>query len=257
VGVRGALGQTIAVSGHLRADSARGSAVRGAEVVIVPDARPTRSDSTGAFYVTVPAPGQYLLNVRAIGFKPLEQTIEITGKDSVGIDVVMHTTSTVLPTVNVKAQRRDYLSPALRGFEDRRAKGFGRFVAETTLRTMDNRQLAEVLTSQVPGLQVLRRASESFAVSSRNTKTSARVLGGPSTTRPACYSTIYLDGILVYDLASASRFGSAGIPSPPPNLSDYLVSSLAGIEFYGGEATAPSGYRHSGCGLLLLWTRER
>ena len=31
-----------------------------------------------------------------------------------------------------------------------------------------------------------------------------------------------------------------------------------GVEFYSGESNFPNGgYHHSGCGLLLLWTRER
>ena len=43
----------------------------------------------------------------------------------------------------------------------------------------------------------------------------------------------------------------------PPNLADINIDQLAGIEFYGGEATSPLGFHQNGCGLLLLWTRER
>jgi hypothetical protein len=131
-------------------------------------------------------------------------------------------------------------------------------VAETTLRAMDNRQLAEVLTSQVSGLQIIRRGSESFVASSRNTKQSDRVLTSPGQrSTAACYSTVYLDGVIIFDMSSATRLSRGGAPIQPPNLSDYAVSHLAGIEFYAGEASAPPGYRHTGCGLLLLWTRER
>jgi hypothetical protein len=43
----------------------------------------------------------------------------------------------------------------------------------------------------------------------------------------------------------------------PPSMDNFNVNSLAGVEYYGGEATAPLGFRNSGCGLLLLWTREK
>jgi hypothetical protein len=43
----------------------------------------------------------------------------------------------------------------------------------------------------------------------------------------------------------------------PPNLNDFSVKDLAGVEYYPGDATAPPQYHQSNCGLLLLWTREK
>ena len=45
----------------------------------------------------------------------------------------------------------------------------------------------------------------------------------------------------------------------PPNLRSMDVSTYAGVEFYQGGSTLPPQYNitDSGCGVLLLWTRER
>jgi hypothetical protein len=67
-----------------------------------------------------------------------------------------------------------------------------------------------------------------------------------------------MDGVMLFDLQATSRLQSAGgQPPPPPSMDDINVNELAGVEFYAGEATAPPGYRQSGCGLLMLWTREK
>jgi hypothetical protein len=86
--------------------------------------------------------------------------------------------------------------------------------------------------------------------STRTTKNGKTIVGTGTPRLTNCYATIYFDGVLRYDMGITPG-------SPPPELGDFLVTELAGIEYYPGEATAPPGYRHSGCGLLLLWTRER
>ena len=43
--------------------------------------------------------------------------------------------------------------------------------------------------------------------------------------------------------------------APPPNLDDFSVSTLAGVEYYAGGAALPPQFKSSGCGTLLLWTR--
>jgi hypothetical protein len=64
---------------------------------------------------------------------------------------------------------------------------------------------------------------------------------------------VYLDGMRLYDAIVASRSRAM----TPPNLNDFSVKDLAGVEYYPGDATAPPQYHQSNCGLLLLWTREK
>ena len=44
---------------------------------------------------------------------------------------------------------------------------------------------------------------------------------------------------------------------PPPVIDECDVDQLADVDFQGDQATAPIGFKNSGCGLLLLWTREK
>ena len=107
----------------------------------------------------------------------------------------------------------------------------------------DNERLSDIITAYAPGLTLVRSNQHNYAASSR--KGSVTAAG-----RGPCLATIYLDGALLYD-AGVANSGS------PPSMDDFNVNQLAGVEYYAGEATAPLGYRNSGCGLLLLWTRER
>jgi hypothetical protein len=68
-----------------------------------------------------------------------------------------------------------------------------------------------------------------------------------------CPATLYQDGIRVYD-ASFTKTSS-----DVPNLRDFPTKEYAAIEYYPGGATVPARYNttSSGCGVLLLWTRER
>jgi hypothetical protein len=242
-----AAAQAIVVSGVVHSDSKAGPGVRNAEVSIVPGPNPVRTDSAGQFRLIIPGAGPSLLNVRAVGFTKLESTVEIDGPDSSRIDIVLHPATTVLAPVEVKGDRVEYISPALRGFEDRRRAGIGRFVSEATLRQNDNRQFAEVLASRVPGARVISFGSRTFLGSTRTAKNGKTLVGGSGR---YCYASIYVDGVLRYDMSIAPGMG-------PPDLSEFAVDHLGGVEYYPGEATPPAGYRHSGCGLLLLWTRER
>jgi hypothetical protein len=66
-----------------------------------------------------------------------------------------------------------------------------------------------------------------------------------------CYVTVYVDGTRRYDKAESFR-------APPPALGGFVIGDLGGIEFYAGSATVPSQFQSkSGCGVLLVWTRER
>ena len=65
-----------------------------------------------------------------------------------------------------------------------------------------------------------------------------------------CWLTVYMDGVLTYSRKNGG---------PPPNFKDIATNQFAGVEFYAGGASLPAQYNasDSGCGTLLLWTRER
>ena len=170
-----------------------------------------------------------------------------------------------LDTVKVRAEAPpNYISPALRGFEERRMKGMGKFISEKELRANDHRPLPDVLT-KIPGIRMARYFSNTYVVNTRSGGAAAGrgALGGATggtggggrlglnDPPRACYAAIYVDGMRLY---------SGGGGEPPVDVQRLQVREYAGIEYYAGGASIPEQFNQtkgSDCGTLLLWTRER
>ena len=151
----------------------------------------------------------------------------------------------MLPTVVSKDSSPHYISPALTAFEERRKLGFGHFISEAELRKNDQRGLPELL-ERIPGL---RSVEDPFTHKIR--MASGRAIGDAShgsfrdNGKPTpCYITVYIDGIRDAYVDDFRRLN---------------IDQFAGVEFYEGAATMPAEFNTtgSGCGVLLLWTRER
>jgi hypothetical protein len=156
-----------------------------------------------------------------------------------------------LDTVKVRAEAPpNYISPALRGFEERRAKGMGKFISEKELRAADNRTLPNILT-KLPGVRLRYEHSSTFVVASRSGSKGGRGMGGSP-----CYVAVYQDGMRLF----GGGGGGGGTPEQPMDFQRLQVREYAGIEFYPGGASMPVEFNQtkgSDCGTLLLWTRER
>ena len=242
--------------GTVTFDSAGKHPVANAMVALSAPAPPrsVRTDSLGSYRIDGLSQGRVVVVVRAIGYVAVHDTVVIDSDDATLHNVVIPRQLVELGVVVSTATKIEYNSPMLRGFEDRRAEGFGHFIPEATLRTKDNERLSDIIRAYAPGLQLRQSNGQTYAISGRNSKTGVTAIGDHRArgTAPAgCYATIYLDGVMLFDL----QLSDASVT--PPSLADFNINQLAGVEYYGGEATAPPGYRNSGCGLLLLWTREK
>jgi hypothetical protein len=124
-------------------------------------------------------------------------------------------------------------SPRLYDFERRRVAGPGRYLTWTDLRLKDGWRTADVL----------RR----LGIFTRRDRFGGEVVlsGRRSTTCPA---RIWLDGV---ELAQG-----AGVLV---DINSFTVETLAGVEFYSGASETPPEFNvsGSGCGTLVLWTRDR
>jgi hypothetical protein len=69
--------------------------------------------------------------------------------------------------------------------------------------------------------------------------------------QPNCYVSIIEDGVRTYDVTMR------GVA--PPDFARMDGINLAGAEYYPGGAETPPEYNETkqGCGVLVLWTRER
>lgn len=250
--------QTRAIVGTVVADSARGHPVESAEVMAPALNVSTRTNEKGEFRLGGLAPGRQMIVVRLIGYRTLADTVELSADADTRHNFVLSQRAVPLDSMVAEAkQPREYISPNLNGFLERMHNhAGGYFIDDSTLRKNEDHRLQDVVLSRMSGMRLIRGAGdEAYMASSRMGSPGALLgRGGKSNSNPlprACYATVYLDGILIYDL---ERMGP---DVKPPDLSSFLVSDLAGVEFYPGQASLPVQFKSGQCGTLLLWTRER
>ena len=183
------------------------------------------------------------------------------GPEFAPMTITLQPVAGTLPAVVTRDSVRSYVSPALRGFEERRLSGHGgSFVSEATLRAEQDRTLGNLIRVHVPGVTVLQSGRVDFAVTRREGQ--------------LCQVDVWLDGLPV-SVRSTSAVRTA-IPLPKPklpgdpvptdkpanvptnDLTTFDPRDLAGVEYY-SAATTPAQFNRtgSGCGVLLLWSRER
>jgi hypothetical protein len=208
--------------------------IAGAIVEIVHPAIRVETGESGRFQLLAVPPGQYLVVVRKLGYRPVVGVVELPASDTVRIDYTLEKLS-MLDTVRVVDKR---LSPRMAEFEDRRRYGVGQFVTTEQIEKR-NSVFATELVRTFTGLTVKMEGRTSVAISGRTSSTKIATKGGQQ-----CYTDVYVDGV--------------HLPSPV-NLDDLpSPKDLAGIEYYHGPATAPLQFGKMGstCGLLLIWTKD-
>ena len=208
------------------------------------------TDSSGAYRLTGLAAGIAIVQLRRVGFDARRDTVTISAQGETRRDFVLLAQGTTLDTVRTVARGTRYISPQLQDFEARRAQGGGRFIGDSVFRANEERSLASIIRQHVPGVQlVFGQAGAQYLVSTRKTCSGPAFQGQ---CKP-CFVTVYLDGAPLYD-----QIPSPGSP-PPPDVNHIQNAELTGLEFYAGGASLPPKFVHTstGCGILMLWTRER
>lgn len=241
--------QSAVLSGIVVHDSA-GHEIPGAELTMPDLKRSTIANSLGEFrFARLPA-GRHALVIRHLGFAALYDTLDIGDGAHIEREFMLSEQATELDSVRINAPARKYISPALSEFEERRKAGFGHFITEEELRKNDDHPLINVLVGRIPGIKVFpvnkRLGIEYISTGRKCAAGPAFNCKGPS----ECPVTLYVDGVLVY---------TAGGPIEPPDMRSYDTRHYAAVEYYAGGATTPARYNatSSGCGVLLLWPRER
>jgi hypothetical protein len=232
--------------------------VSGAEVWAISVDRRARTDSSGEFRLDGLPAGQLLIEVRHIGFDARRDTVAFEGGKETTHWFVLTPNAQPLDTMRALGKESTYLSPMLRGFEERRlSRQGGRFISDSVLRANESTVLANVIASRIPGAMLTTGMGGSRVLVSTRKPCIGTAFHVCS--RPNCYVEIHLDGVLIYYPQMTE-----GHPSEPgfqpPDLSKMGVTDLAGVEFYADAASMPIDMHSStdqGCGSLWLWTRER
>jgi hypothetical protein len=243
--------QSGALEGSVSTDSLGKHSMPGVDISIPALNLTTRTNFAGEYRLPGIAPGKYLAIATAVGYRSVGDSVTIAVGESNFHDFVLATRATVLDSVVSKAAAPlpHHISPGLNGFEERMhdRKG-GYFVSDSILRKEEDRPLADVIVAHVPGIMVQRFSSKAYLATGRGP--SAGAMSGKSV---SCYPDVYLDGVLLAPLPDPVK------PIKAVDLTQFPPTELGGMEFYPGGASLPVQFNHtaSGCGALLLWSREK
>ena len=213
------------------ADARTGIYILDAEVTIDPVGLKGTTDYFGDARFPALQKGRYTVHARHIGFAPLAAEVEVSGRDSLEVTLMLASTAQELAEVRVDATLRP---PFLREFEERRRAGMGQYITDSVIRASLGSPLEDILTSRLRGVAVLRMPGGAFMpISTR----------GQNNFKGMCAISVYWNGVRIADIHSPTV--------------DIPASSIGGIEFY-DPGTIPAQYQDpgSGCGVLLLWPRS-
>jgi hypothetical protein len=184
----------------------------------------TRTNSRGEFTITNAPPGTRMLEVRALGYFPVQRQVNVVN-GAPPVQIALSTFKAVLDTVRISASRLPF-GPDNGGFQRRRRMGQGNFVTPA-----DIIRFPVITTSDV-----FRR------IPSVRQEMDER--GSKFLTIRGCRPAIFLNG------ANMSFMDMDDI--------DTWVNpkDVAGIEVY-SETTTPGEFQVglSGCGAIVIWTK--
>lgn len=186
----------------------------------------TMSDSLGRYQLPGLAPGEVRVELRALGFHPVVAVVLIRIDTLSRLDLAMRPTP--MPVVDV-AERVTVLrgNERLRGFHDRRAAGFGRFLTREDIERRNVTDTKELLRG-MPGVRLVGN----------------RIQMASGMSAPRCMVQYFLDAVHI-----------AG--APIDFLSQFRPRDIEGLEVYRGPAETPAEFSRGGasCGVIVIWSR--
>ena len=216
-----------------RVVGATGRPLPGARVALWGTGLEATTGTDGMFQLSDLPGGTQTLDVRAVGFAPMQRPVDIVQGAPDATEVALENLAIMLDTVRVAAERI-YTSPRTADFERRLRTGMGHIIEAKEIAKRQAVTLTDILR-MVPGVLIVpsRYASEDVLM-----RGGEAVLGGGT-----CRPDIYIDAARV-----------ANDPTFPIN-SLVLVNEVRAVEVYARPALVPSEYRSlSGCGAILVWT---
>lgn len=218
----------------------------------IPGEAPRRieSDVEGRFRVEN-LPAQLIrLNLRVIGYEPLNRALNLHAGRVSSVVYEMQHVQVILPDVVVEETAPTTVF--MEGFAERRQQGFGTYFDIDQLSRMGGRNVADIVR-EAPGVRIVRSTSnETHAVSTR------RTIGGPGRgSARECFMQVVVDGMILWSPGPGGEVTNH--TGPPPDIGRLLSTrELAGMEVYAGMSGVPIEFRRDGvaCGTVIFWTRR-
>lgn len=210
-------------------DRSNGVPVLGADVTLslsadsAPMAR-AETDSTGAFALDPVPPGSYTLVIRRMGYQELAYTFDLVEGSDFDVSAALVPQALSLDPIVVAVDRK--ISPEMRTFEARQATGIGTFITREEIERRRPTRTTDIFRT-VPLVRVRP-----------NNATGLSML----TMRNGCQPQMVIDGLPV-----ASGYVSPDLTFRPDD--------IEAIEVY-SAATTPPEYPYTGCGTIVVWTRQ-
>jgi hypothetical protein len=195
------------------------------------------SDSLGRFRVVNLPAGHYTLVVRGIGYRTATEVIDVSDHDTLRLAFTLAPVAREIEGMRVAERSR---SPKLQEFEMRRKGGIGTFVTKAEIEAAKPLATYEMLRKSA-SVSIVPNGLGLIAVSTRGR---------------GCAMPVFLVGLPFRSGAERPNTPPDVTLLPPPD-------EIAGIEIYSGAASIPvwlfrnSYDAKSGCGAILIWTKDR
>ncbi|MGE0554723.1 MAG: carboxypeptidase regulatory-like domain-containing protein [Gemmatimonadales bacterium] len=228
-----------------------GTPIADAFVVAEPSGDSARTDEAGVGWLRDPPAGTQLLEARALGFGTARREVSVVAGDTTRVTLSLGAVAVALDPIEVSGRRSAGVLPRMRGFEERRREANGHFVTLEQLDARANAPVSNVLRLS-PGANLIPRPSpcNGYAAAAGRRSGYSDYRCGDSVFLPACYLTVFVDGIV---------FWRPDSDEPPPDIDQFRTDDLEGVEMYVGLSQTPAQYQLGGpggsCGAILLWHR--
>ena len=201
----------------------------------------TRANERGEWALSDIPTGTRMLEVRAIGFYPIRQRVDIV-QDAPPVHLALSTFNAVLDTLRITASRlpgRDE-----RGFEERRRQGIGRFITAGDIAAKSPVVISE-LFRMVPGVRLIQDSVEK------------RIFLRGASVADWCAPAIYVNGAYLGNNLSADDLDAWGHPSNVTGIEIYVGANVPGQYQQGlNPGFKQGGDRGEPCGSIVVWTRR-
>jgi hypothetical protein len=205
-----------------------GGLVSSAHVAIRGTTSATTSDSIGAFRLSGVTPGDAVLEVRRLGYRPAIAAVRIAAGSEIEVDVRLAPVPEQLAPVEIR-RRAEVYDSRLAGFNMRKSKHVGYFVTREKLDRMSSARFVDAIRD-LPGVSMRTLRGGVVTVSLRGAH---------------CAPMFYIDGFPAI--------------SGPMDLDMIDLSGVEGIEVYAGMSSIPAEFMSvvggESCGVIAVWSR--
>ena len=201
------------------------------------------TESDGTFRLLGVPAGVQTIEVKLLGYAPLAVPIEVLGGESLHLKLLLTANAVTLGPVEVRADSG--MTPLMKGFMARKARGDGVFFDRDQIAAMQPRSFTDVLR-RVAGIQIHsgidRYGAGGVVEMSRNSR---------GMLNRVCPVVFYLNGS-PFPMTGDGNNGSINHFIAP--------EEVVGVEVYSGTARIPqqfnSGMYNTRCGVIVIWTRS-